>query len=151
MVMYGEEEQKMEQRNELVFQTLLRVTVLVAIIALVSLLITKRDTGPTVAFDVLAYVLSFTALILTTLQSISIARQVRITRHASAKITETLHSIEKLTKAENKLSREIAKDTELDERVIAALSEQGVGSGEKERAVIARAVAQHIRSNTKRT
>lgn len=133
-------------KNEEIFQTILRITMIVAIVASIALLITKRDAGPTVAFDLLAYVVSFTALILTTLQSISIARQVRITRHASAKITEALHSIEALTQADNKLSREIAKDTELDEKIIAALLQHGVGKDRADRSSIAKTVKTHLKN-----
>lgn len=120
---------------------------IVAITASVALLITKRDAGPTVAFDLLAYVISFTALILTTLQSISIARQVRMTRHASAKITEALHSIEELTQAERKLSREIERDADLDEQIIAAFAEHGIGQNESDRSAIAKKVRKQLRKN----
>lgn len=135
----------MEYKNEEIFHTILRITLLVALVASVALLITKRDAGPTVAFDLLAYVISFTALILTTLQSISIARQVRITRHAAAKITEALHSIEELTQADKKLSKSIQKDAELDQKIVEALSLHGVGRTQKQRGEIAESVRQNLK------
>lgn len=134
----------MEYKNEEVFHTILRITMIVAITASIALLITKRDAGPTVAFDLLAYVISFVALILTTLQSISIAQQVRITRHASAKITEALHSIEELVAVDKKLSREVARDAALDEQIIAVLAKHGVGENGEQREKIAKAVARNV-------
>lgn len=135
----------MKYKNEEIFHTILRITTLVAIIASIALLITKRDAGPTVAFDLLAYIISFTALILTTLQSISIARQMRITRHAAAKITEALHSIEDLTQADKKLSRSVQRDAELDQKIVEALSRHGVGDTEKQRSKIAKSVRQSLK------
>lgn len=130
----------MKYKNEEIFHYILRITVLVAVISSIALLITKRDAGPTVAFDLLAYIISFTALILATLQSITISRQMRITRNAAAKITEALHSLDDLVKADAKLSKVINHDARLDEKIIAALAEHGIGENEEQRTKIARSV-----------
>lgn len=135
----------MEHKNEEIWHTILRIIVILAIMGSILLLVTKRDAGPDVAFDLLAYVISVTALVLTTLQSISIARQVRITRHAAAKVTESINRLDELTAASQHLTQVIEHDTELDEKIVAALSEHAVGKNASDRAQIAKTVRKHVK------
>ena len=58
------------------------------------------------------------AVVLTTLQSIAIARQVRLTRHSAAKVTEAVNKLEELVVADKKLTKIILKDPELDAQIV---------------------------------
>ena len=135
----------MEHKNEVIFHTILRIIVLIAVIGLIALLISKRNAGPSVAFDLLAYIVSITALVLTTLQSISIARQVRITRHAAGKITEAVNKINELAQVNEKLSKTVAKGQKLDEAIAEVLSYHAVGASKEERQKITRSIIKKLR------
>jgi hypothetical protein len=92
-------------KNEEMPQIVLRVTIVLAIVGSLILLVTRKDTGPSLAFDLLAYVISIMAVVLTTLQSIAIARQVRLTRHSAAKVTEAVNKLEELVVTDKKLTK----------------------------------------------
>ena len=132
-------------KNEEMPQIVLRVTIVLAIVGSLILLVTRKDTGPSLAFDLLAYVISIMAVVLTTLQSIAIARQVRLTRHSAAKVTEAVNKLEELVVADKKLSKIILKDSELDAQIVLALADYGVGKSAQEREKIAKFVSKKIR------
>lgn len=136
---------KLTGKNEEVPHIVLRITIVIAIIGSLILLITRKDAGPSLAFDMLAYAISVMALVLTTLQSIAIARQVRLTRHSAAKVTEAVNTIEQLIAADKKLTKVIRQDSELDAEIVMALADYGIGKNAKEREKIARSVAKKIR------
>ena len=126
-------------------QIVLRVTIVLAIVGSLILLVTRKDTGPSLAFDLLAYVISIMAVVLTTLQSIAIARQVRLTRHSAAKVTEAVNKLEELVVTDKKLTKIILKDSELDAQIVLALANYGVGKSAQEREKIAKFVSKKIR------
>ncbi len=132
-------------KNEEMPQIVLRVTIVLAIVGSLILLVTRKDTGPSLAFDLLAYVISIMAVVLTTLQSIAIARQVRLTRHSAAKVTEAVNKLEELVVADKKLTKIILKDSELDAQIVLALADYGVGKSAQEREKIAKFVSKKIR------
>lgn len=133
------------QENEEMPHIVLRVTFVIAIVGALILLVTRKDAGPSLAFDLLAYVVSIMAVVLTTLQSIAIARQVRLTRHSTAKVTEVVGKLEKLIIADNELAKIVRQDSKIDAKIVEALSEYGVGESILERETIARAVSKKIR------
>jgi hypothetical protein len=132
-------------KNEEMPQIVLRVTIVLAIVGSLILLVTRKDTGPSLAFDLLAYVISIMAVVLTTLQSIAIARQVRLTRHSAAKVTEAVNKLEELVVTDKKLTKIILKDSELDAQIVLALADYGVGKSAQEREKIAKFVSKKIR------
>ncbi|MBP7837446.1 hypothetical protein KA021_01955 [Candidatus Saccharibacteria bacterium] len=132
-------------KNEEMPQIVLRVTIVLAIVGSLILLVTRKDTGPSLAFDLLAYVISIMAVVLTTLQSIAIARQVRLTRHSAAKVTEAVNKLEELVVTDKKLTKIILKDSELDAQIVLALANYGVGKSAQEREKIAKFVSKKIR------
>ena len=85
------------------------------------------------------------AVVLTTLQSIAIARQVRLTRHSAAKVTEAVNKLEELVVTDKKLTKIILKDSELDAQIVLALANYGVGKSAQEREKIAKFVSKKIR------
>ena len=132
-------------KNEEMPQIVLRVTIVLAIVGSLILLVTRKDTGPSLAFDLLAYVISIMAVVLTTLQSIAIARQVRLTRHSAAQVTEAVNKLEELVVTDKKLTKIILKDSELDAQIVLALANYGVGKSAQEREKIAKFVSKKIR------
>lgn len=122
----------------------LRVTFVMAIIGSLILLVTRKDAGPSLAFDLLAYTISIMAVVLTTLQSIAIAKQTRLTRHAAAKVTESVKKIEDLIESDRRLAKTIEKSAKLDEDIVLALAQYGVGNSAKERQKIAKSVSEKI-------
>lgn len=83
---------------------------------------------------------------MTTLQSLSISRQVRMTERAARLVHETAEQLERLVKEDHKLEREIREDIRLDREIIAVLEDHGVGENDEER----RAVATNISSKIKK-
>ncbi len=132
------------QENEEMPHIVLRVTFVIAIVGALILLVTRRDTGPSLAFDLLAYVVSIMAVVLTTLQSIAIARQVRLTRHSTAKVTEVVGKLEGLIAADRELARIVRQDSKIDAKIVEALAEYGIGDSVVEREKIAKAVSKKI-------
>lgn len=126
-------------------QIVLRVVTLAAIIGSVILLITKRGNGTAIVYDFFVYAISISALTLTTLQSISIARQIRITRRSSGKITEAVNKLEELEVQERKLERAVMHDDVMERLVAKALHEAGVGNNDTERKRVAKIVRRELK------
>lgn len=139
----------MHFKNEEIFHTILRIIVLVSIVASIALLLQKGQFSSDVAFDLLAYIISFTALALTTLQSISIARQVRLTRYSTSKVSQSINQLDELIKVNQQLARVIEHDTELDQQIVAALSSHDIGRDKAHRAQIAKTVRQNVTRHLK--
>lgn len=91
------------------------MTAATAIIGIILLIYTRWQSGPSAIFDLMAYIVSIAALAMTTLQSISIARQVRITQDGSEKIEGAVNKLEELIKNEKATTQELRKDIKLDE------------------------------------
>lgn len=81
---------------------------------------------------------------MTTLQSLSISRQVRITERAMELMRETDNQLEKLADEERKLSREIRQDLALDRKIVEVLEEVGVGNSADDRREVARKIAERV-------
>lgn len=139
----------MHFKNEEILHTILRIIVLVSIVVSIALLFQKGRSGSDVTFDLLAYIISFTALVLTTLQSISIARQVRITRYSASKVSQSINQLDELIKVNQQLTRVIEHDTELDQQIVAALSSHDIGRNKAHRAQIAKTVRQNVTQHLK--
>lgn len=123
----------------------LRFVTLFAILGSVILLLTMREaSGTALVYELFVYAISISALTLTTLQSLSIARQIRITRRSTSKITEAVNKIEELDHVERQLARIIMHDKEIEKVIVKALHRSRVGANDKERAKIARIVREEL-------
>ncbi len=106
----------MNKRSERTFIIILQLTATIAVIGIGLLIYTRWQNGPSAVFDLLAYVVSIAALAMTTLQSISISKQVRITENAGNKISVATKKLESLIATDKLLTTEIKKDIELDKK-----------------------------------
>lgn len=116
-----------------------------AILGLLVLVATDYNKNPSdIAFSVIAFVISVAALVMTTLQSISISRQVRVTSRAAELIRETEKSLQALTKQEHVVEREIRRDLAVDQEIVAVLEKFGVGKNEAQRRQVAATIAARV-------
>lgn len=132
--------QDKKPQNERASHLVLRFITVFAILGSVILLINKRDSGTVLAYELLVYAISISALTLTTLQSISIARQIRMTRRSTGKITEAVNKLEELEAVERQLTRIVMHDEQIEKVIVKALHQAKVGANDKERARIAKIV-----------
>ncbi|MCA9332651.1 hypothetical protein KDA00_02140 [Candidatus Saccharibacteria bacterium] len=105
----------MNRKTEKKFILILQLTAVCAVIGIILLIITRWRSGPSAAFDLLAYVVSISALVMTTLQSISISRQVKITQEGAEKIEGASKKLEDLIASDKLMTRELKRDIKLDE------------------------------------
>lgn len=116
-----------------------------AILGLLVLVATDYNKNPSdIAFSVIAFVISVAALVMTTFQSISISRQVRVTSRAAELIRETEKSLQALTKQEHVVEREIRRDLAVDQEIVAVLEKFGVGKNEAQRRQVAATIAARV-------
>ncbi|RYX78367.1 hypothetical protein EON76_05725 [bacterium] len=136
----------MSYRNDRTKYILLaRVFVLLAFVGVGVLIFTNLGHDPSqVAFSLIAYVISVAALIMTTLQSLSISRQVQTTERAARLVHETAEQLKALVAEDHRLEREIRQDIRLDHEIIAILEEHGVGESDDERHQVASRIAQKL-------
>lgn len=135
----------MTEKNERLFFVLLRLFISLAVIGLLVLIIANIGKNPSdIAFSLIAFIISVAALVMTTLQSVSIARQVRITNHAARLVRETGEQLEKLVKEERSLEREIRRDLAVDEEIVTVLEEYGIGNSKSERLKVAARIAEKV-------
>lgn len=133
------------QKSEKIFFVLLRVFIVLAVLGLLVLAATDYNKNPSdIAFSVIAFVISVAALVMTTLQSVSISRQIRVTNNAARLVRESGNQLEKLVKEDRKLERDIHRDLAVDEEIIAALEEYGIGDSKLERQKVATRIAQKV-------
>lgn len=136
----------MNDKSEQIFFVLLRVFVGIAIVGLMVLFITNLGKKPTdVAFSLIAFVISVAALVMTTLQSVSILRQVRVTKKAARLVQESSDMIELLVKEDKTMELALREDLALDKEIIIALEEHGVGDNEEERKAVAKTIKHRLR------
>ena len=102
------------------------------------------DDPSHLVFSLIAFVISVAALIMTTLQSLSISHQVRVTEKAARLVHETAQQLEQLVKEDHRLEREIREDIKLDRAIIAILEEHGVGDTDEARHAVAQRIAMKI-------
>lgn len=124
---------------------LARIFVIISVIGIGILIYTSLGDDPShLAFSLIAFVISVAALIMTTLQSLSISRQVRVTERAARLVHETAQQLEALVKEDHKLEREIREDIKLDREIIAVLEDHGVGDNDTQRHEVARRIASKL-------
>ncbi len=142
----------MTEKNERLFFILLRVFISLAVVGLLVLVVTSIGKNPSdIAFSLIAFIISVAALVMTTLQSVSIAKQVRITNHAARLVRETGEQLEKLVKEERLLEREIRRDLAVDEEIVTVLEEYGIGNSESERLKVAARIAEKVGNKVAQT
>lgn len=119
----------------------MRVFVLISALGIVILILTNYDKDPSdIAFSLIAFVISVAALIMTTLQSASIAQQVRVTYKATQLVKESAEELHALVKEERILEKEIRQDIAMDQEIMGVLEEYGIGDNQDERQKVAAAV-----------
>lgn len=139
----------MNPKNYRAFYLLLvKVFIVISVVGIAMLIYTGVHNGlSTIAFSLIAFVISVAALVMTTLQSLSIARQVRITQHSARLVTDASHKIEGLVREDRKMERELRQDLQLDHAIIAVLEDYGVGEDEVERKHVAALIARAVKSD----
>ena len=124
---------------------LVRVFIVISVIGVGILIYTSLQHDPSnLAFSLIAFVISVAALVMTTLQSLSIARQVRITEKAARLVHVTSEELKSLIKEDRKLEKEIRQDIVLDHEIIAVLEEFGIGESEEERRRVASRITKKV-------
>lgn len=127
------------------YLNLIKIFIVLAVIGVAALIYTRfRDDPSYLAFSLIAFVISVAALVMTILQSLSIARQVKITERAARLVHETGERLEVLVAEDRKLERDIRQDIELDREIITVLEEFGVGENEEERKKVASRIAHRV-------
>lgn len=136
----------MSFKNDRTFYLLLvKIYIVLSAVGLGALIYTSTQTSPSnLAFSVIAFVISVAALVMTTLQSLSIARQVRITEKAARMVQETGEELRYLLKEDRKLEKEIRQDIVLDHEIIAVLEEFGIGDSEDDRRNVAQRISKRV-------
>lgn len=125
---------------------LVRVFVIISVIGAAILIYTSLQDDPSnLAFSLIAFVISVAALVMTTLQSLLIARQMRVTQKAARLVHETSEGLKHLVQEDQKLEREIRQDITLDHEIIAVLEEFGVGDDEDERRKVAARITKKLK------
>jgi hypothetical protein len=129
------------------FYILMHFFVVLGTVGFVLLLWTsiRHDDWSSTTYSGIAFLISVAALIMTTLQSVSIARQVRVTQRAAQLVKETSRELAILVNEDKKMEREIEQDIALDREIIAALEEHGVGHNESERKAVAATIQKRLK------
>jgi len=133
------------KNTQSVYINLMRIFIILSVIGVAILIYTSLQDDPThLAFSLIAFVISVAALVMTTLQSLSIARQVRITEKAARLVNETSNELKYLVREDRKLEKEIRQDILLDQEVIAVLEEFGIGESKEDRQKVASRLTKRI-------
>lgn len=135
----------MEKRKH-VSNLALRIITVLAILGSIVLLINKQNASRSdIAYELVVYAITISALTLTTLQSIAIAQQIRITRRSSGKITEAVNKLEQLESAEKRLAGAVMHDDAMERLIVKALHKAKVGENDSERERVAKIVRREIK------
>lgn len=136
----------MKNENDKQFYVLINIFVVLGLLGFILLLMNNMASHnwSNTTFSVIAFLVSIAALIMTTLQSISIARQVRVTKRAAQLVRETSRELEVLVNEDKKMERELRQDIALDKEIISALEEHGVGTNEAERKAVAASIKKNL-------
>jgi hypothetical protein len=127
------------------YLNLLKIFVVLALVGIAVLIYSGLTSDPTgLAFSLIAFMISVAALMMTTLQSLSISRQLRITENAMKLMRETDWQLEVLVDEDKKLSEEIREDMALDRQIVEVLEEVGIGDNDEERQIVAERIARRI-------
>lgn len=136
-------------REKKFYYLLVQLFVIVAVIGLVLLFLSAVGKKPSeMLFSIIAFVISVAALVMTTLQSLSIARQVRLTHRSAKLVYEATRGLDQLVKQDKKLEREIHQDIDLDHEIITILEEYGIGTSKNERTAVAEALTKKIKHHS---
>lgn len=120
------------------------------VIGLAALLMNNLGQQPSaVVFSLVAFIISAAALLMTTYQSFSIARQLRMIESMMRAVHEAGRDFEKMAAEDRKLERELRADLALDHEIIAVLEEYGVGGDDKTRHQVAQRLSVLSKSNKK--
>lgn len=137
-------------REKRFYYLLVQLFVIVAVIGLVLLFLSAVGKKPSeMLFSIIAFVISVAALVMTTLQSLSIARQVRLTHRSANLVYEASRELDNLVKQDRKLEREIRQDMDLDHEIITTLEKYGIGSSKDERKAVAKALTKKLNYHSK--
>lgn len=129
---------------------LIKIYIALSLAGIGVLIYTSLQTNPTnFAFSLIAFIISVAALVMTTFQSLSISRQVRVTQRAAQLVNEASKQIEILVNEDRKMEREIHEDLKIDQAIIGVLEEHGVGDSEDERQQVAKKLAHIIKHQSK--
>ncbi|MDQ2973172.1 MAG: hypothetical protein M3Q79_01655 [bacterium] len=135
----------MKEKTEQKFYLLVKAFVLLGAVGLIVFVLSNLHSTPQeVAFSLIAFIISVAAVIMTTLQSISISQQIKITKKASDIVDETAEQVRKLIATDSRMEKEIREDLALDHEIVAALEEIGIGDDENERREVARRISTKI-------
>lgn len=133
------------------YMLLIRIFIVVAVVGVVVLLYAGLHDNPSnVAFSLIAFIISVAALVMTTLQSLSIARQVQLAQRSARLVAQATDRLEQLVVQDGRLEKEIAKDLEFDRAIVAVLEEYGIGDDHVVRAQVAQKIAQAVGETTLR-
>lgn len=136
----------MNDKSEQIFFVLLRVFVGIAIVGLMVLFLTNLGKRPSdIAFSLIAFIISVAALVMTTLQSVSILRQVKVTKKAAKLVQESSDMVQLLIKEDKTMERALREDLELDKEIVAALEEHGIGDNEDDRQAVAKTIKKRLK------
>lgn len=136
----------MNDKSEHIFFVLLRIFVGIAIVGLMVLFITNLGKQPSdIAFSLIAFIISVAALVMTTLQSVSILRQVKVTKKAAKLVQQSSDMVELLIKEDKTMERALRQDLALDKEIVVALEEHGIGNNEDERKAVAKTIKKRLR------
>jgi len=125
---------------------LVKIFMVISIVGVGVLIYTNFQKDPSqIAFPLIAFVISVAALVMTTLQSLSIAKQVRVTERAARLVSEASNSIEALVSEDRKMGHEIREDMKIDHKIIAILEEHGIGDTEHDRKQVAKKIAEAMK------
>ncbi|MCA9334963.1 hypothetical protein KC953_02355 [Candidatus Saccharibacteria bacterium] len=126
-----------------------RIIILVSLIGLGMLIFANIGEDPShLTFSLIAFGISVAALLVTILQSITITRQMQLTRRAVHEVHETSESLKDLINSDHRLANEVHKDIALDHEVIAALEEFGLGADEAERTRVAKNITRKLKDRS---
>lgn len=133
------------RKDKTLYLVLIRSIIVVAIVGVAALVYASLQDDPTeFAFSLIAFIVSVAALLLTALQSLTIAKQLRATERAAELVRDASEQIELLRKKDGELAREIRKDVAFDQEIIAALEELGVGDSPEHRHKVAAHIARKV-------
>lgn len=107
---------------------LARLVIILAVLGLGVFVVANvgEDLSQT-AFGLIAFIISAAALLLTTLQSVSIVKQEQLTEQAVREVRETGEQLKLLISSDRKLAHQVNEDIELDRKIIEVLEEHSVG------------------------
>lgn len=135
----------MSTKSDRYFRYLMQLFIFIAVLGLIVLIVSNYGKDPSdIAFSLIAFIVSVAALVMTTLQNRTIAKQSRITERAARIVHEGSEQIEEMVKEERIVEREIRKDIAMDQEIMGILEEYGIGDNKDEREKVASKIAAKV-------